>query len=394
MNTLRPQDYKTTGLQDLQSRGQRSEVRGQRPAVVSGQWSVVSGQSLSGLSTAFSLIEILVTITLLSFIVIGLLIMFNQTQRAFKAGMMQTDVLENGRATIDMIVRDLELLTPSHGPNWPPNANPKQQIHAVNFYVAPDPVQTPPLLQYLAYPPGSTPMPPRTNVAEHFFILSQFNQDWIGTGYQIIRDNPSALAGSLYRFTSTNAPRGAPYGLFYNMYDTMSDSATRTFTPPYNDNRQIYGVYSGMTSNRIADGVVHLRVRTFDRNGAPLFPDPRALFGALWPGWQSPYQLFSTNITYTSGYRAVTNTAGGWGSDPTFGAAAAPDEVACVFWSNAVPAYVELELGILEPKVLQRYKSIGYGTPAGRAYLSNNVAQVHLFRQRIPIRNVDFTAYP
>jgi hypothetical protein len=61
--------------------------------------------------------------------------------------------------------------------------------------------------------------------------------------------------------------------------------------------------------------------------------------------------------------------------------------------SNAVPAYLELELGILEPQVLQKYRSIPLGPPA-RQYLSNHVAQVHIFRQRIPVRNVDLSAYP
>jgi hypothetical protein len=57
-----------------------------------------------------------------------------------------------------------------------------------------------------------------------------------------------------------------------------------------------------------------------------------------------------------------------------------------------VPAYIELELGILEPRALERFRGLGVGQPQYE-YLSNRVAQVHLFRQRIPIRNVDFAAY-
>src|SRR5215472_4077807 len=60
----------------------------------------------------FSLIEILVTIGLLSFIVLGLLAMFNQTQRAFMSSMKQTDVLESGRLTMDMLSRELAQTTP------------------------------------------------------------------------------------------------------------------------------------------------------------------------------------------------------------------------------------------------------------------------------------------
>src|SRR5437867_132839 len=68
----------------------------------------------SPLSAAFSLIEIMVTVALLSFIVLGLLAMFTQTKRAFTSSMTQTDVMESGRAVIEMIARELEQLTPGH----------------------------------------------------------------------------------------------------------------------------------------------------------------------------------------------------------------------------------------------------------------------------------------
>ena len=64
--------------------------------------------------SAFSLIEIMVTVALLSFIVLGLLAMFTQTKRAFTSSMTQTDVMESGRAVIEMIARELEQLTPGH----------------------------------------------------------------------------------------------------------------------------------------------------------------------------------------------------------------------------------------------------------------------------------------
>jgi hypothetical protein len=70
-----------------------------------------------------------------------------------------------------------------------------------------------------------------------------------------------------------------------------------------------------------------------------------------------------------------------------------PDQSATYFMENAAPAYVDVELGILEPQILQRYRSIPVAA-AQREYLSNHVAQVHLFHQRIAIPNVDTTAYP
>jgi type II secretory pathway component PulJ len=44
---------------------------------------------------------VLVVVSLLSLIVLALMAVFNSTQRAFRASITQTDVLEGGRATMD-----------------------------------------------------------------------------------------------------------------------------------------------------------------------------------------------------------------------------------------------------------------------------------------------------
>ncbi len=66
--------------------------------------------------SAFSLIELLVAVGLMSLIVLGLLVMFQQTQRAFTGSMTQVDMLEGARATTDLIERELEQMTPSQTP--------------------------------------------------------------------------------------------------------------------------------------------------------------------------------------------------------------------------------------------------------------------------------------
>src|SRR5258708_2837402 len=63
---------------------------------------------------AFSLIEILIVVALLSIIILGLLAMFSQTQKAFRAGLTQTDVLQAGRLAGDMLGRELEQITPAY----------------------------------------------------------------------------------------------------------------------------------------------------------------------------------------------------------------------------------------------------------------------------------------
>ena len=73
----------------------------------------------------------------------------------------------------------------------------------------------------------------------------------------------------------------------------------------------------------------------------------------------------------------------------------APGEIGrYTFCSNALPAAVEMELGLLEQYSWDRYNSIPIAA-ARRAYLQREdiSTRVHLFRQRVPIRNVDPLAY-
>jgi type II secretory pathway pseudopilin PulG len=315
---------------------------------------------------AFSLIEIMVTVGLLSFIILGLLAMFNQTQRAFKSSITQTDVLEAGRATMDMLGRELEQMSPSEAPDY---LFGNVRTRATNFFVEFTPGFWPfsagltPLSQEL---PGSGIS--RTNVVQRFFFLSKLNQDLMGIGYEVIPDDASGFVGSLYRFAGTNF-RSGPVNLsaeFLKAASVSLQNAARGL-PVTNVN--------GMAVNRISDGVVHLRARAFARNG----------FMLTWTNSILYSNVFA--LTTRGPFTNVQNTA-------VYGVASAdPIQGECYFMSNALPAYVEVELGILEPQVLRRYRSIE--SPAAQlAYLTNHAAQVHLFRQRIPVRNLDSTAYP
>ena len=58
----------------------------------------------------------MVAVSLLAVIIVGLLAMFYQTQRAFRSGIAQVDVLEGGRATLDLISRELQEMTAASDP--------------------------------------------------------------------------------------------------------------------------------------------------------------------------------------------------------------------------------------------------------------------------------------
>jgi type II secretory pathway pseudopilin PulG len=376
VRTPRPREHANAGQV-------RQGVRAPRPDF--GLWTLDSGLR------AFSLIEIMVVVGLLTVIILGLLAMFHQVQKAFRESMTQVDVLEAGRATTDRLVREIAESIASQLP-YLTNGT----YRSTNFFARVDANFTPALLQNI---PGTTKSgvgPFRTNVVQSIFFMTKQNQTWTGTGYQVRPDYPGAGVGTLYRF-STNTLRAtradfsvtAPpatqpalgaksLAMVLSSNFVVSSSAPLNFPPP--------------DMNRIADGVVHFRVTPYDTNGVPFFVVP-----SVFPSRSILAFSVVTNATGIPATIPVNNSYASY--DP-----AVPGQLNCYFLSNAMPAYVELEIGFLEPHILDRYKAIASGFGPGAAppaaivnaqrnYLSNHVAQVHLFRQRIPIRNVDFAAY-
>ncbi len=303
-----------------------------------GNWKSAIGNA------AFTLLEILVAVALLTVIVLGLFAMFHQTQRAFRQSMTQTDILEAGRAVTEMIPRELEQITPSRCPVYP-------YPHGVNFYA--QLLNSAPLTQPL---PGSALV--RTNLIEDCFMLLRQNQTWLGVGYLVRTNDASGVlwypetepgklgVGTLYRFSATLP---AVYGGFAQDPSQLFTAFRAVSTPG--------SPASTAVSNRICDGVIHFQLRAFDTNGMLLttnYPNIEVRYSTLAPGEIGLY----------------------------------------TFCSNAVPAAVEMELGLLEQYTWERYNSIGNAT-ARRAYLQREdiSSRVHLFRQRVPIRNLDPSAY-
>src|SRR5262245_56253299 len=58
--------------------------------------------------SGLTLVEILAASALLLVIALGLTAMLLQTQRAFRSGVKQVDILDSGRAALDMIAQDIE----------------------------------------------------------------------------------------------------------------------------------------------------------------------------------------------------------------------------------------------------------------------------------------------
>jgi hypothetical protein len=167
----------------------------------------------------------------------------------------------------------------------------------------------------------------QTNRLDDLFFLTHRSDVWTGVGYFIVEKGQGV--GTLYRFTMTNDINNRNYPL----WKLLDAYGTATF--------------ESNTVGRVAEGIVHLSLRAYDGNG----------------------------LEYTPGGAPVPNNIGVW--DGGF-----------AFTNQMLPAFLELELGMVDPQVYRQYKLINDANPAaGANFLRNQAGKVYLFRQRIPIRN-------
>ena len=256
---------------------------------------------------AFSLIEIMVAVGLLSVLIIGLLAMFYQTQRAFRLGVGQVDVMESGRLVMENLGRELQETVAA------------EETNLVNIVFRRND-DLPPFLQ----PLPSARNEFRTNMLFDLFFMRKENDRWIGTAYRM----NGGPAGDLYRlqYTGGNHDLRNLQSLFgAKLADPLPTALTDE--PPF---------------SRLVDGVVHFQITPCDRNGYPIVtPAPNARVAPGTPFYQ--------------------------------------------FENDNLPAFLDLELGILEGPTYATYRA--RPTPQLKAdYLEQQAGKVHLFRKRIPIR--------
>ncbi len=283
--------------------------------------------------------EVMVSMGLLTLIVIVLMTVFSNTQSAFRAGVTQTDVLANGRATMEMIAADARLLTPSHDIF----TNLAGYHGAVNLYNA-----THGYLYQGLPATGSS----RTNVIQTLFLLSRENTRWRGIGYAVDINNTHSIF-PLYRFYEETNLDSNPGTLYTNFLNSM-----------------VFPITNTTVWSHLMDGVVHLVVRAYDTNG-------------FW--------LADSN-SYAVGQAPVIRNTVFYGQFP--GVYPSYGEESFIMYSNALPASLEIQLGVLEDTAIRRLESLvnaNYGSYTN--YLSQQANRVQMFRQRVSVPNCDPSAY-
>jgi hypothetical protein len=297
-----------------------------------------------------TILEMLVSTAMLAMIVLGLTVVFVQTQRAFKTGIKETTITDSARTIVDMITADLGLMSDG------------QNTNVFNFYWTNNLSS---MMVNYSYVNG-VPTPIRTNQLERLYILQRTNTAWVGVGYAVSNLlSPSGAplgVGTLYRFeTNWNCPYPALPNLF----------APYVFEPFYTafyqtSQSNVPNLY--FTSNYwhpVADGVIDLKIRAFDQNGN----DADSYFFLA----NNNNYFFYPSYIYTNDNNFLEYPI-------------APLGIPAGALPKALPNSVELEFAILEPEALAQARSLAVNPAALQNYLGSNAAtRMEVFRQRVTI---------
>jgi hypothetical protein len=246
--------------------------------------------------------------------------MFVETQRAFKAGVKQNTMADAGQTIIDMVSADLAQASDAQSSfitnlcwGWTANASSNYQDYPANVF--------------------------RTNQLQQIFVLVHTNTQWLGVGYAV-SNYAGTGAGTLYSYldaTNDPIPNNSLCDNFLLRVQTFLPTLTAT------------------NFHRVADGVVHLKLRAFDQYGNER-------------NWEQglDFDRGGANFSYPT-TSAYTNSLG------------------VVMPASGLPAVVQLEVGILEPEAYEQLRALPAGSASQRNFLSAAGGKIQIYRQNIPI---------
>lgn len=304
---------------------------------------------------AFSVVELMLAVSIMGVIIYALYVVFNQTQRAMRAGETQGDVAEKARAISELLTRELQqaVATRLDPRMYPSDTNVNINLVGGEIYGIDPRTQE----------GDRAEVGERTNRLHRLFFINKETNRWAGIGYAVV--NITNGVGVLTRF-ETNIFGPAPL---------------RSYTAFRGESLRENPVSTNF--HHVADGVIHFRVVPFDPNGFVLSYNttnrhPNYRIGRKWASGQIIDKY--SDVKTANEFKTATVQLEQVHSWPK-------SETHFTFTSNALPAYVEVELGLLEPETLkQYYNMVADKNPNAAGFLERQIARVHLFRQRIPIR--------
>jgi len=281
-----------------------------------------------------TILEMLVSSAMLALIIVGLTAMFIQTQKAFKTGIKQTEVGDTGLTISRLIASDLAQLSDGRGfNNNPPVLGESNVVNLIWGWDGQE-VQ---LQDGVAF---------RTNQLQSIYMLVHTNTGWTGIGY-VVSNIDNLGVGTLYRY---ECPVNAHYFDNRILFHPFQAACTPNFS------NQAYAASPSIRLSRIADGVVHLKIRVYDNLGNQVGVETNRNIGDFAIG------------PITNGYPFTNNFV-----NPRV--------------AVGLPTSVDLELGILEPDAWDHLNSLGQSNTAAQVtYLSTAAGKIDIFHQRILVR--------
>lgn len=282
---------------------------------------------------ALTILEMLVSSAMLALIIVGLTAMFVQTQKAFKLGVRQTDVSDTGRSTVDELGAELAQLSDGVA-NGVANS---QNFGVTNLLWGWEG-------NYKQIENGVTV---RTNLLQSIYILMQTNTGWTAVGYTVSNLAPGLGIGTLYRYTSqTNG--------YYIDNRPLLEPFLAAFSPNFMSLCQQFDATNSVRLDRIADGVVDLRIVPYDQYGNLMDSETNAAGGLLSAG------PWTNTLPHRSNLRSQSV-------------------------SNSLPTSVDVELGIVDPDTWDHLRSLNNVT-AEQNYLQSAAAKIEIFHKRVLVR--------
>ncbi len=306
---------------------------------------------------SFTLIELLIAVSIMSLILFGLYSIFSETQKAMLGNVNQVDVLERGRAVIETLVGDIRqaqtprIANPEHLPHFEIRIPSSDNQANPNAPLAPRPFE-----QVLA--DGTV----RKNFIQDLVFLKQNrNRHWELWSYRVLSQGPASSFWGTLRKTKINS------GSSRMNLDELFDLRNEDFK--IHAEEEHMGDYVDLI-----DGVVHFRVQALDSSGQPM---------RYWI-------RDSREETLNEGYMplALLNLDPRGQEDPI-----RLWETWTRFYREGLPSWVDLELGILDPLAMGRIESLGNNPRLIEDYLENNPEQVHIFRRLVPVVTAGVTLF-
>jgi len=349
---------------------------------------------------AFSLLEMMIAVGMLTIVVFALYSMFDQTQKALRQSLNQAELSEGGRAALDLIVRSVE------------RAASPQVEDALHFVIKPADATGYELVFQGDGQQASRTQPLRFD--ELFFTYPIPGNLWHVAGLFVgpdgagpVSTGPTVGIATLYlideALPNTNLVRILDDQLGISSgSDPAQVSPMRLTGPPAVQTNLITSrigtiAFAGRETSqsradavRLLEGIIQFKVTAYDADGRP--------FDRLHPityNLNAPRVGVDTNLPT---YRPVIPS--NWQSDSRIGGVGPsrplpvsivninPDtsQVNAQFRGTNTPSALEIELTLLDGKQLDQFRSLPNTLQVRNRWLANNAGALQTLRQRVALR--------